>query len=64
MEPRLIDAILDQVGAATVEGGDSGSGRGDGGEAIEAPYLQLVLERLWTRGGGPRVTAAASDDAC
>ena len=48
MEPRLIDAILDQVGAATVEGGDSGSGRGDGGEAIEAPYLQLVLERLWT----------------
>ncbi|HYT51385.1 MAG TPA: hypothetical protein VEL10_04190 [Gaiellaceae bacterium] len=48
-QPELVEAVLDEVAAGRVELGLSG--RGGVGEEdsdrIEAPYLQLVLERLW-----------------
>ena len=34
VEPELVDAVLDQVAIG-------------GGDRVEAPYLQLVLEKLW-----------------
>ncbi len=36
VEPALVDAVLDEVAGVAERGG-----------RIEAPYLQLVLERLW-----------------
>ncbi len=50
VEPELVEAVLDQVAAGRVDLGRAGRGGVDGqeeGEGIEAPYLQLVLERLW-----------------
>ena len=50
IEPELIVAVLDQTAAGKVDLGDSGRGLGAGEEQegrIEAPYLQLVLERIW-----------------
>ena len=54
-EPALVERVLDEVevgrvalanaGAGVLEGAD-GAGSG-GGRQIEAPYLQLVLTRLW-----------------
>jgi WD40 repeat protein len=50
IEPELVDTVLHEVAAGRVDLGHSGRG---GVEAepdeghIEAPYLQLVLERLW-----------------
>jgi WD40 repeat protein len=43
VEPGLVDAVIDEV-----------AGVGGRGSRIEAPYLQLVLERLWgeERAGG------------
>ena len=41
VEPALVDAVLDEVSAGRVDG--IGSDR----DRIEAPYLQLVLERIW-----------------
>jgi WD40 repeat protein len=48
IEPGLVEAILDEVTVGRVGRGANGSvAEGDGAEAVEAPYLQLVLERLW-----------------
>ena len=51
IEAQLADAILDEVTAGRVALGVSGRGVATEGAAdegrIEAPYLQLVLERLW-----------------
>jgi len=50
VEPGLIDDVLDQVTAGRVELGVAGRGVAAGGAQetrIEAPYLQLVLARLW-----------------
>jgi WD40 repeat protein len=50
VEPALVEAVLDQVAAGKVELGQAGRGGidADGSQAgIEAPYLQLVMERLW-----------------
>jgi WD40 repeat protein len=45
-EPELVDAILDEVAAGRVDfTGASETGHSD--TDIEAPFLQLVLERLW-----------------
>jgi WD40 repeat protein len=41
VETALVDAVLDEVSAGRVDG--LGSDR----DRIEAPYLQLVLERMW-----------------
>ena len=42
IEPPLVDAVLDEVAAGHAEG------RAPDSDRIEAPYLQLVLERIWT----------------
>jgi WD40 repeat protein len=50
IEPRLADAVLDEVAAGQVDVGWAGVGEVPDRQAtsrIEAPYLQLVLERLW-----------------
>jgi WD40 repeat protein len=50
VEPALVAGVLDEVTAGRVDLGVAGRGRAaDDGTAgrIEAPYLQLVLERLW-----------------
>lgn len=57
VEPGLVEAVLDQVRVGNVQFGDSGSGViGDAIESesrpIEAPYLQLVMTRLWEEESG------------
>ena len=48
VEPELVKAVLDQVAAGKVDVGRAGRGGIEADEErIEAPYLQLVLERLW-----------------
>jgi WD40 repeat protein len=49
IEPGLVAAVLDEVAAGRVELGPArGSAEGGGGEpGVEAPYLQLVLARVW-----------------
>ena len=56
IERQLVEAVLDQVGSGTITLGRQGSGRrrpegtelaAQDGDIIEAPYLQLVLTRLW-----------------
>ena len=49
-EPELVEAVLDEVAAGRIEpdaGGLGGVTPSALVERIEAPYLQLVLERLW-----------------
>jgi WD40 repeat protein/flagellar biosynthesis GTPase FlhF len=52
LEPEVVTQVLDEVAAGKVDLGRAGRGSvGNGGagttDRIEAPYLQLVLERLW-----------------
>ena len=50
VEPALVGAVLDQTAAGKVDLGDAGRGLAAGERdegRIEAPYLQLVLERIW-----------------
>ena len=50
IEPDLLERVLDEVGAGQIEpalGGLGGVEAVDAGGRIEAPYLQLVLQRLW-----------------
>ena len=48
VEPELVEAVLDEVAAGRVDVGQAGRGGVEAdAERIEAPYLQLVLERLW-----------------
>ncbi len=48
VEPELVEAVLDEVVAGRVVVGQAGRGGVEADEErIEAPYLQLVLERLW-----------------
>jgi WD40 repeat protein/peptidoglycan hydrolase CwlO-like protein len=50
VEPALVEAVLDQVAAGKVELGESGRGGVEpnaAGGRIEAPFLQLVMARLW-----------------
>ena len=48
-QPELVEAVLDEVAAGRVDLGLSGRGAvgEEDSDRIEAPYLQLVLERLW-----------------
>ena len=49
-EDGLVEAVLDQVAAGRIEQHLTGRGLVDEGgrdRRVEAPYLQLVLERLW-----------------
>src|SRR5204862_3795231 len=58
-EPALVEAVLDQVAAGelVLEGTGQGRVEHDVGaparRAIEAPYLQLVLARLWDEESDP-----------
>ena len=50
IEPELVERVLDEVGAGQIESALGGSGTVEGSEnggRIEAPYLQLVMQRLW-----------------
>lgn len=50
VEPALIDAVLDEVGTGQIELAHGGLGTVEGeavGTRVEAPYLQLVMQRLW-----------------
>ena len=65
IEPALVEAVLDQVAAGRVELGESGRGGVDErvtGGRIEAPFLQLVMARLWEaeRAAGSRVLRLAT----
>lgn len=47
---EFVEAVLDQVAAGRIDQGLSGRGlvgEGERARRVEAPYLQLVLERLW-----------------
>ena len=50
IEPALVDGVLDEVRAGRVDLGQAGRGviaRDEDEDRIEAPYLQLVMTRLW-----------------
>ncbi len=50
IEPELVERVLDEVGAGQIEPALGGLGAVEGddvGTRIEAPYLQLVLQRVW-----------------
>jgi WD40 repeat protein len=50
IEPELVETVLDEVAVGRVQLGASGRGAVGNGrfaDRIEAPFLQLVLERLW-----------------
>ena len=50
VEPALVEQVLDEVGAGQIEPALGGLGAVSAdldGSRIEAPYLQLVMQRLW-----------------
>jgi len=50
VEDALVERVLDEVGTGQIEPGLGGQGAVEGaddGARIEAPYLQLVMQRLW-----------------
>jgi WD40 repeat protein len=51
VEPELVEQVLDQVARGRIHTGDGGRGTVDAGDgtepAVETPYLQLVMKRLW-----------------
>ncbi len=50
VEPALVERVLDEVGAGQIEPALGGLGVVEGGDRamrIEAPYLQLVMQRIW-----------------
>ena len=50
IEPALVERVLDEVGAGQIEPALGGLGAvesAEDGARIEAPYLQLVMQRLW-----------------
>src|SRR5206468_7026764 len=58
IEDALVKSILEQVetGSVTRSGMSTGGAGGTGEPGIVTPFLQLVMERLWTEeaGQGPR----------
>ena len=64
-EEELVEAVLDEVAAGSIQQHLSGRGLVDEGRSerrVEAPFLQLVLERLWEveRGRGSSILNAAT----
>jgi WD40 repeat protein len=50
VEPELVERVLDEVGAGQIEPALGGLGAVEGAERgarVEAPYLQLVMQRIW-----------------
>ena len=66
-EDVLVERVLDGVGAGRIELGPGGLGAVENGSprGIEAPYLQLVMQRLWDveRGAGSSTLRAETLDA-
>jgi hypothetical protein len=65
IEHELVEAVLEQVEVGRVAaGGRDGQARAGGDGSIEAPYLQLVMERLWRaeQGRGSTVLRRATLD--
>ena len=67
IEDKLVDAVLDQVQSGAVALGQAGRGAVGGNApdgAIETPFLQLVMERLWSaeREAGSTVLRKATLD--
>ena len=66
VEDSLVDVVLDQVRVGRVSAGKGSTAvrrdNGDEADAIEAPYLQLVMRRLWesAREEGSHVLRAAT----
>ena len=65
IEPELIERVLDEVGTGRIEPALGGRGAIEGMDdtaRIEAPYLQLVMQRLWEeeRGSGSDVLSVAT----
>ena len=52
IEPALVDAVLDQVRTGRLTLGEASAAAttaaDPGGDRVETPFLQLVMERLWT----------------
>ena len=65
IEPELVEARARRGRAGRVEPGRARTRRrqASGRARIEAPYLQLVLQRLWERGARGRLAHAALRDA-
>jgi hypothetical protein len=67
-EAALVEAVLDQVSAGRIRGETGGEGEVATERApavVEAPYLQLVLDRLWTverAAGSSRMRAATLEE--
>ena len=63
IEPELVEAVLDEVQAGELGRGDATASaprsRAHDDAAIETPYLQLVMTRLWDdeRAAGSRDAA-------
>jgi WD40 repeat protein len=50
IEPELVEAVLDQVARGNVDLGRAGRGVAHSGapaQAVETPFLSLVMERIW-----------------
>jgi WD40 repeat protein len=67
VEPALVERVLDEVGAGQIEPALGGLGAVEGAEdgaRIEAPYLQLVMQRLWDEehAAGATILRAATVD--
>ena len=67
IEPALVERVLDEVGTGQIEPALGGLGAVDAvenGVRIEAPYLQLVMQRLWDeehQGGSTTLRAETVD---
>ena len=64
-EPELVEVVLDEVAAGKIDVGGAGHGvvgTRSRGRRVEAPFLQLVLQRLWdlARAGGTTTLTLAS----
>ena len=65
-EAALVAAVVDQVASGRIERRLAGRGMVAGGAPrgrVEAPYLQLVMERLWEVGAGAGSLTSARRDA-
>jgi WD40 repeat protein len=47
VEPALVDAVIDAAAAGSLGQADGAAPDAADGDGIEAPFLQLVMERLW-----------------
>ena len=68
IEDELVAGVLDGVGAGRIDLGPGGQGVAGGNgrsPGIEAPYLQLVMQRLWEverASGSPTLRASTLDE--